>query len=180
MMWSLAETCHRGLASPQMESILEDLDQLSTDFERISTETEKIEDIVNGLPARVREEATLLLDSLQDRSEEMAAMNRSLNETLQNGGQTLDSLTKASQSLSQLAVQLERTSVVLDELFGSRRQSIGWRNDKDALIEVGPLGRLPRPRDRFRIWWLLLIWSESSIEWTSPSRMRVRRIVRRD
>ena len=50
------------LASPQMESILEDLDQLSTDFERISTETEKIEDIVNGLPARVREEATLLLD----------------------------------------------------------------------------------------------------------------------
>ena len=125
------------LASPQMESILEDLDQLSTDFERISTETEKIEDIVNGLPARVREEATLLLDSLQDRSEEMAAMNRSLNETLQNGGQTLDSLTKASQSLSQLAVQLERTSVVLDELFGfSAAVESAGGNDKDALLEV--------------------------------------------
>ncbi len=125
------------LASPQMESILEDLQQLSDDFERISTETEKIEGMVNGLPARVREEATILLDSLEDRSQEMVAMNRSLTETFQSGGQTLDSLTQASESLNGLAIQLEKTSIVLDELFGfSAAVESSSGSDRDSLLEV--------------------------------------------
>ena len=125
------------LSSPQMESILDDLDQLSTDFERISTETEKIEGIVDGLPTRMREEATLLLDSLESKSQEMVAMNHSLKETFQSGGQTLDSLTEASTSLNQLALQLESTSVVLDELFGfSAGVESSGSGDQDSLLEV--------------------------------------------
>ena len=125
------------LTSPQMESILLDLEQLTADFERISQETGKIEGMVNGLPTRVREEATILLDSLEDRSQEMVAMNRALTETFQSGGQTLDSLTEASASLNGLAVQLEQTSLVLDELFGfSAAVESSNGGDQDSLLEV--------------------------------------------
>ena len=125
------------LTSPQVESILEDMDQLSSDFERISRETEKIEGIIDGLPTRVREEAQVLLETLEDRSEEFGAMNRSLRATFESGGHTLESLTEASASLSQLAVQLETTSLVLDELFGFSSGARGSNGqNRDSLQDV--------------------------------------------
>ena len=106
------------LSSPQITSVLEDLEQLSVNFARISTEVEKLEGMVDRLPTRVREESQILLESLDGRSEELIAINESLKETFESGGQTLDSLSEASVSLNELTIQVEQTTLVLDEIFG--------------------------------------------------------------
>ncbi|MEE2907373.1 MAG: hypothetical protein VX527_06010 [Planctomycetota bacterium] len=125
------------LTSPQVEAVLLDLEQLSLNFARISDEVAKLEDVVDGLPTRVREESLILLESLDGRSEELITINRSLKETFESGGQTLDSLAVASVSLNELTVQVEKTTLVLDELFALSESLNSDPDDKkDTLLEL--------------------------------------------
>ena len=125
------------LTSPQVEAVLLDLEQLSLNFARISDEVAKLEDVVDGLPTRVREESLILLESLDGRSEELITINRSLKETFESGGQTLDSLAVASGSLNELTIQVEKTTLVLDDLFGfSAAMESDPGENEDALLEL--------------------------------------------
>ena len=125
------------LSSPQVESALNDLNKLSSDFARISDEVEKIEAIVDQLPTRMREETTILLESIEGQSAEWIAMSESLNQTFESAGQTLDRLALASAALNELTLQVEATSLVLDEVFAfSATGALTVESEAHSLLEV--------------------------------------------
>ncbi|MDG2054869.1 MAG: hypothetical protein P8J86_09185 [Phycisphaerales bacterium] len=125
------------LSSPQVGSVLKDLEQLSVNFARISDEVAKLENVVDQLPTRVREESLILLESLDGQSEELLTINDSLLQTFESGGQTLDSLAVAITSLNELTLQVETTTLVLDEMFGfSTAVASDPGDSQDTLVEL--------------------------------------------
>ena len=106
------------LSSPQVESALSDLNKLSADFARISDEVAKIEGMMDQLPVRIRKETTILLESISDQSAELVAISESMTQSFESAGQTLDRLALASAALNELTLQVEATSLALDEVFG--------------------------------------------------------------
>lgn len=106
------------LSSPQVESALSDLNKLSADFARISDEVAKIEGMMDQLPVRIRKETTILLESISDQSAELVAISESMTQSFESAGQTLDRLALASAALNDLTLQVEATSLALDEVFG--------------------------------------------------------------
>lgn len=125
------------LSSPQIEAVLVDLEEMSVNFARVTDEVEKLEDVVDRFPTRIREEASILLQSLDGKSEELGTINQTLQATLVTGGQTLDSLTEASVSLTELTSQVERTTLILDELFAfSETVESDSDDQRDTLLEL--------------------------------------------
>ncbi|MCH2160464.1 MAG: hypothetical protein MK085_01185 [Phycisphaerales bacterium] len=125
------------LASPQVTNLMNEVDRFNNEFSIITGEIIEIERIVDRLPTRIREETQELFSSLEGQSEELLVINASLRETIDSGGHTLESLTTASRSLNELAIQLEQTSETLDRIFGfSTADRNEVANDTNTLIEV--------------------------------------------
>lgn len=125
------------LTSPQVTAVLDDVTEVAESFSRISEEAAKIEGVVDRLPTRIREEATVLLDASEGRADELLALSDSLRGTFEQGDRTLASLQAAGVALTDLAVQLETTTTSLDEVFGFSAEGVPTDAAReDPLVEI--------------------------------------------
>ena len=106
------------LASPQITSLLQQVQEITGEIAKVVVEIQKTESIMERTPTRIREEAELFMASIEEQSESLIDLTRAAQETFESADVTLNSLDQATQSLTTLAQQAEETSQTLDGIFG--------------------------------------------------------------